>query len=575
MAKIVRLEIKNFRGIEELSLKFKCDQNLICIIGRGDSGKTTILDAISSVLSPSWNISFYDTDFYKCDTSKRIEIQTTLIDFSERLLSDSKFGLYISAFNTQTNEIIDNVATDDLSITLIPALTIKLIVDEFLEPEWIVVTNRRTKEGISISGADRAFLNCFMVSDYIDRHFSWNKGNPLYALLKSTEQKTTDNEKNVIIQSLREAKKGIDINGFDNLYEATDLIKAQALELGLDISDCKTTLDFKELSIKDTRISLHEDLIPFRQKGKGSKRLASLAIQSALVRNGGIMLVDEIEQGLEPDRIKQVVRSLMQHHAGQIIITTHSREAISELGTKPLLFLLKDKETNEIQTRLFVHLTNDSLQKTVRACPEAFFAKKVIVCEGATEVGICRAMDKWRRQHNKPQMSFRDCAYVDGNGSTLITRFKEISLYMETALFCDSDDTTVNAEKSNHNKADIFDCEDGLCIEQQIFQDLPWDGVKELLQYAKKNKSASFDAAFPGYISNPINEWKDEENIRKEIISIFKPKNGSTGKDWFKTIHHGEFLGNVIFKNFTHMNVNAHLRVTLNNLSTWIDGGEV
>ncbi len=64
MAKIIRLDIKNYRGIEDLSLKFEREKNLICLIGRGDSGKTTILDAISSVLSPSWNLNFYDTDFY-------------------------------------------------------------------------------------------------------------------------------------------------------------------------------------------------------------------------------------------------------------------------------------------------------------------------------------------------------------------------------------------------------------------------------------------------------------------------------------------------------------------------------
>ena len=131
------------------------------------------------------------------------------------------------------------------------------------------------------------------------------------------------------------------------------------------------------------------------------------------------MLIDEVEQGLEPDRVKQAVRSLNGHHAGQIFITTHSRDAITELGSKPLLFLLKDKNTDDIKSESF-DLSNEELQKTIRACPEAFFAKKVIVCEGATEVGICRSLDKWRKQNSKEQMSFKDCAYVDGTGSTII-----------------------------------------------------------------------------------------------------------------------------------------------------------
>lgn len=33
----------------------KFDKDFVCLLGRGDSGKTTILDAISLVLSPNWN----------------------------------------------------------------------------------------------------------------------------------------------------------------------------------------------------------------------------------------------------------------------------------------------------------------------------------------------------------------------------------------------------------------------------------------------------------------------------------------------------------------------------------------
>jgi putative ATP-dependent endonuclease of the OLD family len=443
MAKIIHLDIKNYRGIRELRLQFKPDQNLICFIGRGDSGKTTILDAISSALSPSWNLNFYDTDFYNCDHGQNIEIIVSLVDIPEKFLSENKFGLYMRGLNTQNSSIIDDVTLGELNGDLIPVLTIKLTVDSSLEPQW-VVTNARKQEDKPISGADRAHLNCYMISDYVDRHFSWNKGNPLYALLKATNSDDALDNDNIVIQYLREAKEEIDKNDFVNLDKATDLIKLQAAELGLDISNASTTLDSRELSVKDGRISLHEDSVPFRLKGKGSKRLASIAIQSVLVRDGGIMLIDEVEQGLEPDRVKQAVRALREHHAGQIFITTHSRDAITELGSEQLLFLLKDKITDDIENRPF-NISNENLQKTIRACPEAFFAKKVIVCEGATEVGICRAMDVWRRTSSKSQMSFKDCAYVDGTGNTIVQRVDEISAVgLNTALFCDSDLVIIN-----------------------------------------------------------------------------------------------------------------------------------
>lgn len=74
MAKIYSIKIQNFRGIQNFEYVFK-DAGFICLIGRGDSGKSTILEAISMVLSPSWNISFYDTDFYNCNIDAPISIK--------------------------------------------------------------------------------------------------------------------------------------------------------------------------------------------------------------------------------------------------------------------------------------------------------------------------------------------------------------------------------------------------------------------------------------------------------------------------------------------------------------------
>lgn len=572
MTRIKNLTVKNFRGIKDLSIDFG-DENLICFIGRGDSGKTTILEAISSVLSSSWNLTFYDTDFHNCDLNSPIEIETSIIDFPDKLLSDEKYGLYVRSLNIDTHGISDGILPED-SGNIRPILTIKLAVDKSLEPKW-TVTNTREQEEKKITAADRATLNCSMASDYIDRHFYWNKGNPLYSLLKRQDAQEITSEDNVIIDSLRQAKSKIDEFHFSELKEVTNLIINQASSFGLDISQTHTTLDFKELSIKDGRISLHENAIPFRLKGKGSKRLASFAIQSALGKNGGIMLVDEIEQGLEPDRIKQLVRTLKEQQPSQIFLTTHSREVVTELKVSSLLLVLKESNGSKIEARR-LDTDNDRLQKAVRACPETFFAKKVIVCEGATEIGVCRAMDRWRKSHEKEQMSFKDCAYVDGTGSTLVERAQEIqNVGISTALFCDSDDSSVNSTKNRLKVSgvDVFDCEAEKCIEQQVFADLPWNGVKELLKYVQSNFLDSFNTAFAGNIEKPIDEWQDEESLRNKIFSEFKTKqNGSAGKKWFKVIHHGEKLGDITFKYISEMEESSHLRKTLTALSDWIDG---
>lgn len=577
MAKIIKLEINNFRGYVNLPLTFAIDQSFVCFVGRGDSGKSTILEAISVVLSPNWNLTFHDTDFYNCDTKNPIEIKASLIDFPENFLSEEKFGLYLRSLAPDSGEITDDFI-DETDEALKPVLTIRLFIDESLEPKW-TITNTRQQEDKPISGADRALLNCYMISDYLDRHFSWNKGNPLYALLRTIENQDVSSEKNVIIQSLRDAKKTIDKCKFEELKEVTDLIKAEAASFGLNILNAHTTLDVKELSIKDGRISLHEDAIPFRLKGKGSKRLASLAIQSALVSNGGIMLIDEVEQGLEPDRAKQLVRSLKQNQAGQIFLTTHSREVITELESQDLTLVIRDKDNSDVKVRRLSR-AKEKLQAAVRACSEAFFAQKVIVCEGKTEIGICRALDKYRKTKGLPLMSFADCAYVLGEGSSLVSHTKEINeAEFKTALFCDSDNESTNNEKSNLRTAniDVFDCEDSKNIEGQVFNDLPWDGVRQLIDYVlTTHKKGNLDdlktavkSKYPDdkeFADNALEEDSSEIRIALAAASTTKDK------EWFKRLDHGEAMGQIIFQYMDVMDNENHLKQMLLQLSNWIDG---
>src|SRR5436305_220862 len=59
---IYYLTIQRFRGIEALSLHPARGINII--LGGGDVGKTTILDAIALLLSPTGSTALSDTDYY-------------------------------------------------------------------------------------------------------------------------------------------------------------------------------------------------------------------------------------------------------------------------------------------------------------------------------------------------------------------------------------------------------------------------------------------------------------------------------------------------------------------------------
>jgi predicted ATPase len=566
MAKIHNLSISNFRGIQFFSQGF--NSNFICLIGRGDSGKSTIIEAIACVLSPNWNLSFFDNDFYKCDTSKSIQIEVTLRDVPNELLLENKYGLYVRGL-TKTGEVVDELEDDQESV-----LTIRLEVQKDLEPEWNVITGREI-EPKHISANDRSMLGVFLVSDYLDRHFTWSKGSPLYTLLKQ-ESLTETEEDDVMIEALREAKGKIDGNPFNKFNSVVGKIKDNAATLGLDISKTTTTIDFKDIVIKDGKVCLHDENIPFRLKGKGSKRLISMAIQASIADAGGIVLIDEIEQGLEPDRVQHLVNTLKTNNHGQVFITSHSRDVLVELSHTDL-FLMK-KGAQGLVT------FDDDLQGCLRKNPEAFFAKKIVVCEGATEIGICRALNRWRINKGLQNTAYLGVRFADGTGSESIKYCKGFNKSgFPVCLFCDSDTQSSKDKKSMLQGIPIFDWNTGDCLEVAILKDIPFELIVRVFELAvgiahdedsslpiTAIKTAMWDsvrAQFGPGCPQDIDSITDTVALRNALGKAAAKK----GNDWFKSQTSGVRLGKLIFDNFDQINDESLLKKQLVALSNWID----
>jgi putative ATP-dependent endonuclease of the OLD family len=73
-APLVRaLTIKRYRGIKEVT--WLPGKGLNVILGGGDVGKTTILDAIALLLSPTNAVSVSDTDYFMRDIDAEFSIE--------------------------------------------------------------------------------------------------------------------------------------------------------------------------------------------------------------------------------------------------------------------------------------------------------------------------------------------------------------------------------------------------------------------------------------------------------------------------------------------------------------------
>ena len=120
----------------------------------------------------------------------------------------------------------------------------------------------------------------------------------------------------------------------------------------------------------------------------------------------------------------------------------------------------------------------------------------------------------------------------------------------------------------------IFDREAGKAIENQVFTDLPWDAIKELIEYItkKKNENSVKIAVENQYDGSLPLKWMEMDTlkIRNALTkaSIHKTKNED--KSWFKRVDHGYFLGSVIYKYFNQIRKKP-LGSQLISLSAWID----
>ena len=71
-----KVEIENFRSIKKL--EWFPSEGMNCLIGAGDSGKSTILDAIDLCLGARRSANISDADFFELDVEQPISITLLL-----------------------------------------------------------------------------------------------------------------------------------------------------------------------------------------------------------------------------------------------------------------------------------------------------------------------------------------------------------------------------------------------------------------------------------------------------------------------------------------------------------------
>ena len=241
MSKLVSLHIRNFRGIKDLQCNFP-ESGMCCLIGHCDSGKSTVLLAISALFSTNWTIPISDDDFFNLDVSAPIRIQGIIEDPPKDLLTMDRFGLhcfYLDEGN-QTGLCLEVVLT----------------IESDLNPHW-EIHNRNADEYHAISNKERALFNIRMIDDYLDTQFNMSKYSLLKALVADIDGKDViDN--NIGIDLIRSLKGQLNIQeGVGS--SISEKINEKVALLGGEKHDYTLAVPTAELLLRGNQIGLHAE----------------------------------------------------------------------------------------------------------------------------------------------------------------------------------------------------------------------------------------------------------------------------------------------------------------------------
>jgi hypothetical protein len=405
---------------------------------------------------------------------------------------------------------------------------------------------------------DREALGMLRVGGNVDQHLGWSKGSVLTRLTD-----TGDAVGAVLADATRQARFGLNTAGLGKLTAAAQRVEALGKNLGVALNSALVPhLDASSLSVAAGSLSLHDGRVPTRRAGLGTRRLLAVAMQHEAAEAAGLRVVDEFEHGLEPHRIRRLLRVLRGrppespgNAKGQLILTTHSPTVLSELEAAEVAVTRRAADGT-----VTVQCLPGAVAYVLARTPEALLARKVIVAEGATEEGLCLALDEAWTKETGASFGYRGVSVVDGGGGTQPAELAGhlAALGYDVALLIDSD---AKAKLGKAAKATVLAWPDGVCTEQRLATDLPLLALKQMAVMAstsaKKGARSVRDAIADNLQVGRATLAEDAPESWVDVVdaSKFRTALGTIAKQekhaWFKSREQGSFLGGLIKEHWT------------------------
>ncbi|MCC6889089.1 MAG: AAA family ATPase [Hyphomicrobiales bacterium] len=369
---IRRVTILRFRGIEELV--WLPDPSVNVILGGGDVGKSTILDAIALLLSANNPTGISDVDFWRRDTQPGFEVEAVMtLPEASGINRQSKqawpwhwdgSGPSVPNMDGESGDVTD------------PVYIVKVRVNADFEVTYEIVQPDDSVENFNVAIRRSIGLVRLGGDDRNDRDLRLVQGSALDRLLSDR----TLRARLGAILAARDVGQELKDDGKEKLKQLDAAFEKQTLphQLALGLTGGQ---GFSIGALIGVTADKDKVQLPLASWGAGTRRLASLEIAAACQGDCPITLVDEIERGLEPYR-QRILITRLQEGPSQVFLTTHSGAAIGA-AHKATVWYLDAKGT-------VGRLPRAKISRQQMRDPETFLARLTVAAEGETEKGFAR-----------------------------------------------------------------------------------------------------------------------------------------------------------------------------------------
>jgi putative ATP-dependent endonuclease of OLD family len=461
VAIIRRLVIQHFRGIE--SLVWLPAEGMNVILGGGDAGKTTILEAIALLFSPTNATVLTDADYFDRKTDGEFCIEAVMaLPATSTIVTQPKPSW---PWEWDGEKPVKPGEDEGAGAAANAVYRLRVRGTPDLDLEYEILQPNDTAAHLGVDVRREIGLVRLGGDDRGDRDLRLIRGSALERLLGDKTLRSR------IAQRVAQA---------DVHEELTDAAKGQLVELGEAFSANALPTDLHLGVTGGPGLSLNaligltakqrETQLPLSSWGSGTRRLAALEIAAIHQGDEPVVVIDELERGLEPYRQRGLV-ARMRARPAQTFVTTHSATVLDAAIDATLWYLDARGQIGCLARGMVNRLRN----------PEAYFARVPIVVEGATEVGFVEAL---LRRHLKVDLVAHGIAAADGGGNDNAVEILDAlsAAGLQVAGFADEEGRNPEKWKRVHDRlgALLFRWPKG-CIEANIIPLVPDPQIEAFL----------------------------------------------------------------------------------------------